>query len=448
MAVQIVSGATEFVADTDNETFIMAADVTLFTAAGNDGIAAPTGGGRLFRINGRIDADQVGIFLQNDDGLDPDKIIIGTSATVDGAVDGISLIGGNTVVKNLGRVQSLDFAINISGAVSSKIINSGTIGSTGNTAVVAGADLFTLVNSGNIFSTTDGGVVITLQFDIRNSGAIFGTSAGVEFSTDNATGKLFNEGTIGGGAEAILGSGSGVDGNHYEIVNRGTIIGAIDFGAGASDDLIDNAGGKVSGDIFGGDGNDRFLLHKGSVVSGEVFGQGGNDSYTIDRPNVEILEFAAGGSDTFRSFISIDLGDFANMENVVLLGKKDLDAFGDVGANVLTGNSGDNDFKGAGGADTLRGGRGDDHYNLGGGSDEIIFKPGDGKDVVLDFVTEGVETDTIDLSAFKNVKNFNDLINNHVEEDGNDVIIKLGGGDEITLKLKDPAQLGPVHFEF
>lgn len=449
MVTKIESGTDQFLANIDGETFLMDVDAKLVTAGVDHGIFGPgSAGGRTFRINGTIDAAQVGIAVQNNAGLDPDKIFIGTFATVEGNQSGIEITNGTTTIKNAGRIESSDGAARFAASEKVTLINVGTVQAGSDDAVSSVSDLTVIRNSGNIASEDAIAVRIGNAFDIVNTGAIFGATQGVQFDSNASTGRLVNEGTIGGDI-GIFGTGDGVDGHHYEIINRGHIVGGIDFSGGDSNDLIDNTRGRVSGDLFGGGGQDKFLLHKGSVVSGEVFGGDGEDTYTIDNLNVEIREFAAAGSDTFRSFVSVDLNDFANIENVTLLGRKNNDAFGDDGENLLIGNAGNNRFSANGGEDRLRGGKGNDIYSLGDASDTLFFKTGDGRDVVLDFVTlGGADPDIIDLSGVKSVKNFNDLIENHTTQVGDDVLLDFGGGDQILLKERETDQLGNTHFAF
>src|SRR5690606_12569145 len=130
-------------------------------------------------------------------------------------------------------------------------------------------------------------------------------------------------------------------------------------------------------------GDDIFNTKKGKV-EGEVNGGDGNDTYIIGKSGTNIVEQPGFGYDTVKSSASFTLGD--NLEDLTLLGKKNVDATGNAGNNVLTGNKGDNVLMGMDGEDYLQGGKGNDILFGGAGEDMFDFRKGTGDDVIEDFV--------------------------------------------------------------
>ncbi|WP_445679178.1 beta strand repeat-containing protein [Radicibacter daui] len=121
--------------------------------------------------------------------------------------------------------------------------------------------------------------------------------------------------------------------------------------------LTGNAGANV---IDGGTGADTMI------------GGAGNDTYVIDDAGDTVTELANGGTDLIKASVSIDLADYANVENITLTGTGNIDATGNDGANILTGNDGNNILDGGLGADTMTGGLGDDTYVVDNIKDKVV----------------------------------------------------------------------------
>lgn len=201
---------------------------------------------------------------------------------------------------------------------------------------------------------------------------------------------------------------SHVEGVHggFTIANGVVIEKAI---GGAGDDaLVGNGARNV---LFGRDGDDTLDGRGGAdrLVGGE-----GDDVYVIDARD-RVIERAGEGHDLVETRgIDVDLTDFAHVEDVALLGRRDLSALGEEGANHLWGNAGANRLEGRGGPDWLEGGRGADTLLGGAGEDTLlggrgadvltggadadtfVFAPRDGRDTVTDFEA----ADVLDLTAF------------------------------------------------
>ncbi|WP_282607709.1 spondin domain-containing protein [Pelagibius sp. Alg239-R121] len=97
-----------------------------------------------------------------------------------------------------------------------------------------------------------------------------------------------------------------------------------------------------------------------------------------------------------------------------------------------------------GGADILNGGAGNDSLEGGGGRDTFVFQQGTGSDTVLDFDTFVETGDFIDVSDF----NFadGDAVIAAAQQDGDNTVIDLGNGDQITLIGVDVGDLNAESF--
>lgn len=97
-----------------------------------------------------------------------------------------------------------------------------------------------------------------------------------------------------------------------------------------------------------------------------------------------------------------------------------------------------------GGDDVLNGGAGNDSLEGGGGRDTFVFQQGTGSDTVLDFDTFVDTGDFIDVSDF----NFadGDAVIAAAQQVGDDTVIDLGNGDQITLIGVDVGDLNADSF--
>jgi hypothetical protein len=103
----------------------------------------------------------------------------------------------------------------------------------------------------------------------------------------------------------------------------------------------------------------------------------------------------------------------------------------------------------AGGADTLNGGAGDDILIGGAGDDLFVFHPGDGKDIIRDFVpgpTGG--HDTIQLLGYgSGLDSFAEVMS-HAAQVGGNVVITIDASNSITLEGVTLSQLNAADFLF
>jgi Ca2+-binding RTX toxin-like protein len=96
----------------------------------------------------------------------------------------------------------------------------------------------------------------------------------------------------------------------------------------------------------------------------------------------------------------------------------------------LKGTKGKDNLVGGDGDDTINGRKGNDKLTGGDGADTFVFSKG--HDKVRDF--DPSEGDMIDLSNAKGIKNFNDLMNHHIED--TDAGLKIIDKDGNSLFLK------------
>lgn len=163
-------------------------------------------------------------------------------------------------------------------------------------------------------------------------------------------------------------------------------------------------------EIYGYEGNDVLIsiggndYLDGGLGADTMDGGTGNDTYVVDSVVDKIVEHANGGNDTIRASIDYGLAWADNVENIVLTGSANIDAYGNTVDNQLIGNSGNNILWAGGGNDILKGGGGDDFLNGGTGDDSMVGGAGDDTFVVDslgDTVTEyvGQGTDTVESSV-------------------------------------------------
>ena len=129
------------------------------------------------------------------------------------------------------------------------------------------------------------------------------------------------------------------------------------------------------------------------------------DSYTIDRPGTNPQ--LASGNDTIN---------------------------GGPGADFINGLSGNDRIEGKGGADQLIGGQ---------GSDTFVFKPGFGKDVIMDFAPAGPAHDVIEVTTSL-FPDWNAL-QGAITDSGQGAVITFDANDTITLTDVTKAQLVTNH---
>lgn len=317
------------------------------------------------------------------------KITVDKGATMDGTI-GIIVSGEHSTATNNGHIENALY-----GMVGATVI-SGT----------SDVDNVSITNNG--FIEAFAGMSVGGVHDKAVNGAkgvIFGDAIGMaDTSVTGVSSSLVNHGTIrilnqipsfSGQGGAIVG-GAGDD----NVRNDGKMYGDVVLGAG--DDVFNTVGGSLKGKIYGGDGSDTFVIDK---------------AYKIVELDTDT------GTDTVKSSVTYTLA--ANIEDLVLTGKKDINGTGNAGDNSLTGNAGNNILTGGDGVDTFH------------------FATKGGKDTIADFV---IGTDKIDLSHWTAVGDFNTVLAD-AKDHGDDVWIH-SGKDTLIIEGHHKMDLVDTDFSF
>lgn len=283
-----------------------------------------------------------------------------------------------------------------------------------------GDDAYYVDNAGDrVIESTAGG------YDTVNSAISFVLPAQVEslvLTADNmidGTGNSLDNLLIGNGAHNILDGGAGADrmeggrgADYYYVDNAGDVVvedvNYGEFGAGdtifttvsyALPDNVEriqllgtesiNATGNSLDNIMTGNDGDNVL--NGGAGADTMNGGAGNDTYFVDNTGDRVGD--AAGIDTLMTTLGGNLPD--SLENVVLLGTANLDAYGNAAANVMTGNAGANLLYGGAGNDTIDAGAGNDWLDGSVGNDTLTG--GSGADtfrIYADLIPANVDTIT------------------------------------------------------
>jgi endoglucanase len=145
---------------------------------------------------------------------------------------------------------------------------------------------------------------------------------------------------------------------------------------GNGDDALSANGANNS--LFGDAGNDSLSVSGGS---NRLFGGTGNDAYSIDNAGDAVIESAGEGTDTVYAAAHFRLS--ADVENLVLQGSADLQAYGNGASNAIYGNVGSNILDGGAGADGMYGLAGNDVYFVDHPGDAVIENANEGSDAVF-----------------------------------------------------------------
>ncbi len=100
----------------------------------------------------------------------------------------------------------------------------------------------------------------------------------------------------------------------------------------------------------------------------------------VDAAGDVVTELAGQGTDTVQAASAYTLG--ANVENLHIDRRGDINATGNTGNNTLTGNAGNNVLNGGAGNDIMIGGAGNDTMTGGAGHDVFVYMQGNGSDIV------------------------------------------------------------------
>jgi Ca2+-binding RTX toxin-like protein len=193
---------------------------------------------------------------------------------------------------------------------------------------------------------------------------------------------------------------------------------------------VENLAGSPHADFLQGDGNSNTFYYSGgfdTFVGGE-----GTDIADFSTLNAALwVDLGYSGSEAWtRDASSLDAGtwrqlaDLSSIEAVVGTAFAD-DLAGNAFANVLHGGSG---------ADRLAGNGGNDDLWGGGANDIFVVRSGTGVDTINDFGDAIGNDDVIRLEG-GTFASFDALVGSGaMTQSGADVVIQLGGGDEVILR--------------
>lgn len=183
-----------------------------------------------------------------------------------------------------------------------------------------------------------------------------------------------------------------------------------------------------SGPILNGtSGNDSMWGSAGVDVT--MQGGTGDDIYYLYSTLNRVSEARGHGTDTISTWMSYSLP--ANVENLVVTGDG-RHAFGNEAGNIITGGAGSQTIFGGGGNDVLEGG---------GGADILLFKRGNGSDLVTDFGSDDVlRLQNYGLTSFAQVQS-------RLQQVGDDLHLDLGGGEKLVLTDARTEELRADQFE-
>jgi Ca2+-binding RTX toxin-like protein len=200
-----------------------------------------------------------------------------------------------------------------------------------------------------------------------------------DIDAENIRGSRIADNILSRGGADTVNAGGG-----HDTVNGGAGDDFINGGMGR-DRLVGGAGNDT---VKGGNGAD--LLIGGAGVDA-LRGGRGNDTYVVNAQG-EAVDIRNGGIDTVKSSVTYTLG--ANLENLELVGARNIAGTGNRLDNELTGNDGKNVLNGKGGFDTLTGGAGADKFVFSARLDQST-----NVDTITDFET-GIDKIRLDHDAF------------------------------------------------
>ena len=193
-------------------------------------------------------------------------------------------------------------------------------------------------------------------------------------------------------------------------------------------------------------GDDADVIGKGSLVG---------DGATFNLRSRDIIE-AGGGDDIVYTGNGKDVL-YGDEGNDFLHGGVNRDrVYGGTGDDFIKGGSGSDLLVGGSGNDTIIGGKGWDRLYSGSGdavlrggpdADQFFFKDSAGDCVIEDF-NPSIRSELISLREVTDIENYDDLVANHMEQIGTDVVITAGESLRITLLNVDMGDLGITEFNF
>ena len=404
--------------DASNENWVVDIGGSITVANGHGMVNSMAFHDSVMTTSGAIVADGMfksGMFSEGLNAI----LQVDTAGTIH-AYNGMAFYGEGTEAENLGEITAANIGI-YGNAKDMDIVNTGTIDAhIGLYVENTYSSMSGFYNSGTI--TADMGIVTVnggLRITNTATGVIDATTTAITLGEDQSgQAKVSNDGLIHSDDIAILGS----TGRDF-ITNTGTIEGRIVLGAG----------------------NDYFRNTDTGTIDHAVDGGLGNDTYGFFAGAFDIID--AGGQDTIESTITRSLAPYANIENLALGGKDNINGTGNTLANIILGNDGNNILDGGNDnvIDILVGGSGNDTYILGSHNDDVYESAANSDP----FSTAGGGIDTIvstisrSLAAYAEVENLKLLGSGNLNGTGNylaNVITGTAGNNILDGGVEDSPQ--------
>jgi Ca2+-binding RTX toxin-like protein len=333
------------------------------------------------------------------------ELVLSKDITINGDIDGdgnsdvtITRAGDNTAIHVTGGTATLTGLVVTHGddtSASSIVVDTaGALEFANGATMTLGTDANDTIDGTSHWDAIQGGAGNDVIRGNAGNDLIYGGDG-----NDYLNGGADNDTLVGGaGADTMIGgkgddvyfvdnksdkvteaAGEGTDTVHTSLNNYGLAANVENLVLEGNADLkvvgndLDNTITGNDGDnfILAGAGNDTLFAGKGDDwldggIGADTFhGSAGNDTYVVDNKGDTIVDEAVnGGTDQIWSSIKLDLGKFANIENLRLSGTADIDATGNALDNLITGNAGDNDIAGGLGNDRLAGKGGADVFHF------------------------------------------------------------------------------------
>jgi RTX calcium-binding nonapeptide repeat (4 copies) len=351
--------------------------------------------------------------------------------------------GGDFTIRNLGSIQGYDAGIGFALAALGvhTIINEGLIATNPNSVFGAaifnqqGNDSQTLIaNEGTIkgdillqggadsVTTTDGKIIGLIELGDgddqfhggRRAEHVVG-GADADF-LDGGLGSDTLEGGAGDDVYTIDSQGDIVvdaEGDTADVVQTSVeyILPEnveIEFMIALGTGDIGLMGNAISATTMSGnEGNNVLTSNHDDGLVDILQGFGGNDLFIL---GADLLDQVSDtqGIDTISSTVSRDLGLYAGVENIEIIGNLKADLVGTGAANSLVGNSNKNEIDGFGGNDFIIGDLGKDVLSGGTGKDLFLFRSTEDsgpsaalRDTITDFKSRADTIDLFDIDAIK-----------------------------------------------
>ncbi|MDD5229337.1 MAG: calcium-binding protein [Methylococcales bacterium] len=326
-----------------------------------------------------------------------------------GLDDNLSGLAGNDTLMGMAGNDTLDGG-NGNDSLDGGNGNDVLTGGDGNDKLLGGSGNDKL-DGGKGNDTIDGGAGKDTLIGGAGTDSMTGGDGDDYYYVDNVGDKVIetNKNVTTGGKDTVEATSNYTLGENIENLILKDVLGKGTNGTGNSgantitgsegDNVLNGMAGNDKLDAGGGDDTLDGGLGMDTLIGGD-----GSDLYIMNNLEDKIVETAQNGDQDqiFAKNISVDLGQFDNVEVLTLSGANATDGTGNELDNLiqeeaggttdnnLNGGDGNDSINGEGGNDTLEGGAGNDEIDGGDGEDTAIFNGNQDTDYQI---TVNVDTD-------------------------------------------------------